>query len=378
MESRSHFLTWAVAASIAGAVFVAFYPAAPGSLLSQDTQSEDTATIAQLAEGDRYAQDEWGLVVQSSFTVPSAQRFGYSEVRADVALQNLSPAELIYYNTALAGDPGYPALMLRDAAGIFHSLSLAQFGSSTVAGSSLVAQPAAVPGRWILGYQVPTASASDTELVAVWKGAPVAAWSLTGAGTDFFEGWARPSEFEEVRWGQEIRWSENLVVTPLGADLEACGDAAVGPVVAVYGLVMQVRNDGTTDAVWTGVPYPSEAAIAIWPDGASARNGGLLSGETHVAEGDSSASDPVQGLGPAARIIPPQVTELRMLGFSLPRDSRFSSPFSLPQSVALYPPLGSPLWLETSGNQLIDFTVTPDVCNEVTQGSSFDVAAPSS
>ena len=67
-----------------------------------------------------------------------------------------------------------------------------------------------------------------------------------------------------------------------------------------------------------------------------------------------------------------------MLGFSLPRDSRFSSPFSLPQSVALYPPMGSPLWLDTSGNQLIDFTVTPDVCNEVTQGSSFEVAAPNS
>ncbi|MFQ5966801.1 MAG: hypothetical protein ACE5MI_04205 [Acidimicrobiia bacterium] len=373
METRVHVMTWLIAGSVALAAVIGHSPDLRPTFLGQETESSQ-APIPNLSEGERFDHQDWSLAVQSSFAVPSATRFAYTEVRADVALQNLTPSELIYYSTSLAGDQGYPEMVLRDAAGTTHPLNLARF-SSTAAGSTLVAQPAAVPARWILGYQIPTAFASDLELIAVWDGAPVASWNLTGAGTDFFEGWTPPAQLLEARWGQDIAWSENLVATPLGHDLEVCGNAESERVVGVYGLVLQVRNEGTTDALWTGVRYPEDAAIAIWPDGASARNGGLRFGETFVSDAGET-QDPLGGLGPEARIIPPQVTALRMLGFSLPRDSRFSSPFALPQTVVLYPPAGSSVWLETSGEQLIDFTVPAEVCGEVAAASGFDVAAP--
>ena len=279
---------------------------------------------------------------------------------------------------AFRGKPGYPTLQLHDAVGEVHEINPTQPGVFSAPTSTLVGQPGSIPARWTIGYQVPSATATDLDIVAVWEGQPVASWELTNYGDASYTGWSAPDATPTARFGDQLPWSTSLTVTPLAGDIHVCGDPETEYAVAVYGLAVDVENTTSTDALWPRVFFPEDTAIALWADGGSARTGGITVAETFVTEADNGeTTDPLGRRTGAQVIIPPQTTATRMLGFALPRDDRFGSAFLSPQSVMLYPPLGSPIWLDVSGSGLVDFTLDESVCAEVEPSVAYTVAPPS-
>ena len=59
-------------------------------------------------------------------------------------------------------------------------------------------------------------------------------------------------------------------------------------------------------------------------------------------------------LTPELVAIPPNQTVRQVADFAVQRDGRFVDPFAGPIAVVIYPPNGSPIWVDLGGAQLID------------------------
>ena len=378
MKRRSLTLVSIAAGAVIGLAIagLALARPAPVSPLALQTETDEVPPAQALVEGDRFTSEAWTLEIQESFRVSSPDRNGYEEVRVAAAFSNRLDLEIPFSSIALAGAPDYPALELRDGAGLAYSISRLTPLESSVPGSTLVALPSGVPARWTVGYQVPVNVAEPLTVEAVWQGNVVATWELTGAGSEIKTGWNPPPAAASAVLGDEVPWGTDLVVRPMAGDLQVCGNPSGEHAVVVYGLALDVDNPGNTDALWPNVRFPQEPAIAIWPDGSSARNGGIFTVETWVDfSGDGITRDPLDALGPEQVIIPPGTSAVRMLGFALPRDSRFGSEHDLPEMVALYAPgQVAPVWVDVRGDQLLDFAVSEDVCDEYDPIATFGVA----
>jgi len=292
-----------------------------------------TETVV-LAMGEALETPEWDLQVQNAFVAPSPEENGYSEVKIAIVMRNNLEVPIPYRIDGFHSTLGYPRLTVTDSAGNSYPYSLNRLSAVALPGSNLIDILPGLSGRWTVGFRVLTPFADDMTLEATGSTA-IGQWALTpGGALDGFP----PPDIKPA--GDEIAWSEDLVVKPRNHGSIVCGDPDRQLVTQIFAIAMDVMNEGTTDRLFPGTRYPGDVAIAQWPNGAASR----MVAETH--SGDVEA---LQWAQDATVIAPGETQHARSMVFAVPRDGRLGLVDDDPQGILFQLPDGRQTWLDISG-----------------------------
>lgn len=325
----------------------------------------------QLAPGQRHVADGFALEVQGTDISTSLVREGYLELRIAVAYQNNGVAPIPYSATAFAGEYTYPQLELIDDEGVVYPFDRS-IADHAIAGSDLPSIPVGLPAHWTVGYQVPETQASDLALQLVQAGSVLATWDLDATPVGL-AGWGAPDGAEVVGVGQDIAWSDGLVVDFHTTYGDSCGDP-YSVVSAGNGKVIgTVTSSAIVDTLFPNVLYPVVPFYAIWEDGSSAHYQNVLDADylfvdvADVVSGDPDRFQPgieknsvlydatVNNVESNEKVImPPGSEHIFDLEFGLPRDSRLVDPQANPVAMYAITPDGTAYWVDLSNAADLD------------------------
>lgn len=347
----------------------------PALAQSEDAPSEEPAAVAttaapaallQIARGDTVTVGTWEIAVGEVFTAVSPIRVGYAEVRIGLTMTNVGGADASYRFDGFFTDPTYPRLSLVDGNGTAYRLLPAHSTRALLPGSALMTVPPGMTARWTAGFQVPSAYATNLELVVAGTDGE-AVFALSGAGGIPVP--EQPADMSILSSGDEIPWGNALSVSMFDHGSLVCGDPNTQLVTQIVAVGFEVGNRGASNAAWPGGGFPDNLAIAQWADGGSAR----MSSETFAGD-----FDPLFKLADDAALIPaggdgvsPSQTYKRAMLFAVPRDARISGTVDdAPIGVWLRPVGTDPVWIEIDGPG--GLAITPTLCDE----DHFDFAIP--
>jgi hypothetical protein len=349
--------------------------ARPGAVNLLALQDEDTGEIpadapapVTMVLGERYSNVLFDLEIQDAFSVDSPIYPGYDEVRLSVAFRQNTGVPWLQSSNSFSGEYGYPVLQLIDGAGVVYDLpsnvvpvlvdvideetdetTTLQVGdvSYQVSGSALSMQPSGIPARWTVGYRVPSSANDDLVVRAVFGGVTLAEWDLESDPIPT-AGWERPEGFDFAELGDQITWSEALVVEPKAVATAVCADSQFGHVSVDSSLLIGVSSVVDQDSLWPDVRYPDVPGIVVWHDGTTAQ---YRADSTAFYEDDTEEQLFDRFLLPFGEhvIVPPQTDQDRFMEFMAPRDSRFSDVTGNPVALVLYPPNGPAVWVDLEG-----------------------------
>jgi hypothetical protein len=335
-----------VAAATALAMVAALSPVAAQS----DDETEAAAAeevqpaLQLLTRADTFGAGAWELSVGEAFTIASPTVADVTEVRVAVTMRNTSESDAAYRPDGFFSDPSYPRLAIRDGSGTERPLRAARSLEALLPGSTLHSVPPGLTGRWTVGFDVPSAFATDLELVVHGLDGS-AAFDLASSAAAASYG--PPDSLPRLGIGDEFDWAPGLEATATDHGTMVCGDPDRQLVAAIVAVSFSVENTTSGRLDWPGVDFPATLAIAQWADGTSARH----SSETYVGDVD----DGFTTAGPGQ-------TFQRALLFAAPRDSRVGSVADDPIGVWMNTPGGSPMWLALDGPG--DLRLDPTLCDE--------------
>ncbi len=374
---RKATLAVALACALVAALLIAIGP--PG-VLAQDEEPEQTESVqaeeietpgeevVPLTRGDRFTAEAWELAVGDVFLAPSPTRAGYTDVRIAITLRSLGPEPLPYLADGFGSSPSvYPRLAVRDAAGVEYPLPEELGTQALTTGSMLIDIPVGLSGRWTVGFQVPTVYSGDLTLIARSEGTAAEFDLESPIEEQTFE----PPQVPAVAMGQDISWGETFVARAVEYGSVVCGDPDSEVVTQVFALAIDVGNVTDIDATWPGARYPDVAAVAQWPNGASAR----LHSDTFAGDAELLFKWAIDAVTIPASGVPGQpdsasVRYSRAFIFGVPRDGRLGPVADPPAGVLLNIPDGTQRWLEMSGPG--ELAINPAYCDT----GNFDFPIP--
>ena len=329
----------------------------------------DATDGERLDLGDRFAGAGFAVEVQDVYTARSLVRTGYDEVRVAVTYVNDSAAALPYSTFALAGRDGYPAVQVRDSAGVAHPVDTRDPGNTMAPGSNLTVVPVGMPVHWTAGFQVPSAYTGSMQLEVVQTAEIVAIFDLQGEPGSL-SGFSAPDGVDEARFGSTVEWSEGVELTFQSVDTVACGAPEIVHSAVSSIIEVRVNNTDVVDQFFPAVRHPAVAGYAIWEDGSSGRLVGITTvfppvpEEATAQETNELIAEGVQSI-PNVRasheiIVPPGYPLNLGIVFQTPRDSRFVDVTADPIALWLTPPDGSNIWVDLTGTPTSDFEVEED------------------
>ena len=330
-----------------------------------ETDTPTTFNVEHLSLGERYETPLFDLEIQDAFVAPSVDGVGYSKVRAAVAFRQLSDVPVPYEWAGMTGMVGYPELRVVDEDGEIWSITVRDPAQALLPGSNLVSLEPYVPGHWTVGFQVPTAQASELTIEALWNGELIADWDVFSNPVPL-TGWDAPPNAAVLSSSDTIVEWNGSVISDIG--VHGTGACATNDASAEtsFALFFELSTNDSLDGLFPDVRAPNPVAIAIWEDGASARMridgiASLVGDETVVAN----------ALSPEQIVIPPGVTLLGVGIFDVVRDQRFADLLEQPISVIFYPTEEQPVWYDVVGAGTVD--ITDGLCEFATGGLVFDV-----
>ncbi|NNF69768.1 MAG: hypothetical protein HKN01_08370 [Acidimicrobiia bacterium] len=301
------------------------------------SQAQYAPDAVTLATGDIWSEGAFDMTVHDFLVAPSPVLSGISEVRVAVSLRNTGGSALPFVEDAFFSDTPYTELRLVDGAGVPTGIDVMRPNRGSAPMARLHTIEPGMTGRWIVGFRVPTPSATGLVLEAIDFGFVRAGWSLSPTAADVT--WMGP-DMATVDIGDEIQWSDSLTVTPKDVGSFVCGDPTIEVVSQLVAVTFTVDNTSSAYAEWPGVRLPDEPAVASWADGSSAAS----ALETFVGEADELWRHSGEW-----GFVPP-LTELeRAFVFAVPRDARLGDYDTLPSGVVLAPASGDELWLDLTG-----------------------------
>lgn len=374
MIRKSMLLSAALLAALA-AIPASARPDSVAPVVAQTSQQQvDTTNGERLDLGERFSGDGFSFEAQDLYTARSLTRTGYDEVRIPVTFINEGSDAMLYSTIGPAGVDGYPAVQLRDSAGVAHTVDTRDPGNSVAPGSNLTVLPVGMPAHWTLGFQVPSAFTNSMELEVVSDGNVVAAFTLSGTPRSL-AGFDMPAGAEGVDFGDTVTWSDGVEITFRTVETVSCGapelvHSAVSTIVEA-----RIENTDVVDQFFPAVRHPAVTGYAIWEDGSSARFVGAttvfppLPEDATTAEVNEMMAEAVQSI-PDVRasheiIVPPGFPLNMGLVFQTPRDSRFVEVTADPVALWLTPPTGSNVWVDLTSAPVSAFEVDEDFQVEV-------------
>ncbi|MEE8330738.1 MAG: hypothetical protein V3R84_03120 [Acidimicrobiia bacterium] len=351
---------------------------APAQAQSGDAPSEETTAVAtaaapaallQIARSDTLTTGTWDMAVGDVFAAISPIRRGYTEVRIGLNMTNIGDTDAGYRIDGFFTDPTYPRLSLIDANGTKYRLLPVHSTRGLLPGSTLSTVPSGMTARWTVGFQVPTAYASDLELAVAGTEGSVAFDLSSAAGGATTE---QPANMLAVSIGDEIPWGDALSVSAFDHGSLVCGDPNTQLAAQIVAVGFEVGNRTLSDADWPGVRFPENLAIAQWADGGSAR----MAFETFAGDFDpllkwaeDAVRIPAGGDGVSA-----SDTYKRAMLFAVPRDARLgdNTVDDAPIGIWLQPEGTDAVWLELDGAGTL--AISPTLCDE----GNFSFAIPHS
>lgn len=374
MVRKSMLVIAALLAALA-AIPASARPEAPTPVVAQGTDDQVDATAGErLRLGERFDGSGFAFEAQDLYSVRSLLRTGYDEVRVPVTFINQGPAPLVYSTIALSGVDGYPAVQLRDSAGVVHSIDTRDPSNSAAPGSNLTVVPVGMPVHWTAGFQVPTAYTGSMELEVVDEGVIVASYTLTSNPRPL-TGFSAPPGVEQVDFGDTVAWSNGVDLTFRGIDTVACGAAEL--VHSAVSSIVDVRvvNTDVVDQFFPAVRHPSVTGYAIWADGSSGRYVGATTIFPNIPE-DATTQQTNELIAEGVRSIPNVRTSHEIVvppGFPLdlgivfqaPRDSRFVDVTGDPVALWLTPLDGRNIWVDLTSAPISDFEIAEESQTDV-------------
>ncbi len=357
-----------IAALTVGALVAAAGVAPPaGQLFAQADDEQPPAeeevvalAAAQLKLGERFSTPLWDLEAQSIFRAPHPRMAEKTEVRIAVAMRNQLTVSMTLNDSSFVSHPGFPRLVLVDAAGIERPLRSVRMRHTTVGQYDLRDLPPGMTARWTVGFQVPTDIADDLELVARDpQGADLVVWDLEDRGMR--AGWSPPSDAEPLAFGETIPWDDaGVEVTAIEHGSLVCGNPNVEYVTHVFAVRFEVGNRNfADDLAWPGITFPDTAAIAQWSDGSAA----AVTSETFAGPDAllrKVFTDQIEL--PATEDLAGEVSSFpRALLFGVPRDGRLGSVADSPDGVLLNLRDGTRRWLDITGPATLE--MNPALCD---------------
>jgi hypothetical protein len=314
--------------------------------------------LTELARSDTFVTGTWELAVDQVFSAPSPIRHGYTEVRVGVTMKNRGDVAAEYRSDGFFGGAEYPRLGMTDGAGNAGALLGSQSVRAVLPGSMLSTVPPGLTARWTVGFQVPTAYADNLTLDVHGADAGAAFDLSSSAAQAAVEA---PEGIETVAFGDHIDWGDDFVISAFDSGSLVCGDPNRQLAMQIVAVGFEVGNKTALDADWPGVRFPDDVAIAVWPDGASAR----FSFETYAGDFDplfkwsgDATRVPAGGDGDA-----PSTTYRRAMIFGVPRDGRLVNADTGPMGLWLQPPgSASALWLDLPASG--GLAIGPTLCDE--------------
>jgi hypothetical protein len=313
---------------------------------------------AQLGRSDTFVTGTWELAVDQVFSAPSPIRNGYTEVRVGLTMRNIGDAEAVYHADGFFGAAGYPRLDLTDGAGNAGPLRGSHSTRALLPGSMLSTVPPGLTARWTIGFQVPSAF-TDTLTLNVHGAEGDAAFDLSSAVGPAQIG--APEGVATISLGEGVDWGEDFALSAFDFGTLMCGDPNRQLAMQIVAVGFEVGNKTGLDADWPGVRFPDNVAVAVWPDGASAR----FAFETFAGDfeplfkwSEDAARFPAGGNDDE-----PSATYRRAMLFAVPRDGRLVDADAGPVGLWLQPPgSDSALWLDlpSAGG----LAIGPTLCDE--------------
>lgn len=374
MVRKSMLVAVALLAALA-AIPVSARPDAPTPVVAQSTEDQVDATAGErLRLGERFDGSGFAFEAQDLYSVASLVRTGYDEVRIPVTIINEGPAPLVFSAIGLSGAHGFPAVQLRDSAGVVHRIDTRDPANSAAPGSNVTVVPAGMPVHWTAGFQVPTAFTAAMELEVVDEGVIVASYDLTTTPRPL-EGFAAPAGAEQFDFGDTVAWSDGVELTFQGIDTVACGAAEL--VHSAVSSIVDVRvvNTDVVDQFFPAVRHPAVTGYAIWEDGSSGRYVGATTIFPTIPEGATTQqrnqllAEGVRSIPNVRKsheiVVPPGFPLDLGIVFQTPRDSRFVDVTGDPVALWLTPPDGRNLWIDLTSAPVSDFDIEEDFETDV-------------
>lgn len=369
MIRKSMLFSAALLAALA-AIPASARPDSVAPVVAQSSPQQVDATDGErLALGERFSGDGFSFEAQDVYTARSLTRTGYDEVRVPVTFINDGAAALLYSTIGLAGVDGYPAVQLRDSAGVAHPVDTRNPGDAAAPGSNLTVLPVGMPAHWTLGFQVPSAFTDSMELEVVQGGSIVASFVLSGTPRPL-TGFDMPAGAVGVDFGDTVTWSDGVEITFRTVETVACGAAELVHSAVSTIVEARVENTDVVDQFFPAVRHPAVTGYAIWEDGTSARFVGATTvfppfpEDATAAEINEMMAEGVRSI-PNVRasheiVVPPGFPLNLGLVFQTPRDSRFVEVTADPVALWLTPPNGSNVWVDLNSAPVSEFAIDED------------------
>ncbi len=284
----------------------------------------------------------------AGFAMVSPEMPWITELRIPVVLENTSPVSVPADLSAL----GLLSFSVRDKSGNLYGMDRARPQRGAQPNHALSAIEPDMTARWVLGFQVPTARATDLALDLHFGPEVVATWRVDELPRSIAAATASHDSGNAVTLGEGFDWAPDVSAKALEVGSLVCGDPTIETVTQIVTVAFEVTNDGSAEMRWPGYVHRDGASVAQWADGTAAE----MSMETYVGEAET-----LPRVSTSAVRIPATVASERAMVFAAPRDGRFTNTATLPTGVFLRTGNGE-VWLNLSGAKAT-LTMSPAFCD---------------